>query len=102
PKAVKKHWAKDPEGTAERLARLQESLAGAPWDQASLEEVSRRLAEEMEVGAGNLFQPLRLALTGSSASPGIFDVLVLLGRERSLDRIGTAVNILRSGKLPLE
>jgi glutamyl-tRNA synthetase len=102
PKAVKKQWSKDPEGTADRLARLQERLAEVPWDQESLEEVSRGLAEEMEIGAGKLFQPLRLALTGSSASPGIFDVLVLLGRERSLERVERAVNILRSGKLPPE
>ena len=102
PKAVKKQWAKDPEGTAARLGRLAEKLSSVAWDQESLEEVARGLAEELEIGAGKLFQPLRLALTGSSASPGIFDVLVLLGRERSLDRIERAVNILRSGELPAE
>ena len=102
PKAVKKQWAKDPQTTGDRLARLQETLAGVTWEQAELEEASRALAEEMEIGAGKLFQPLRLALTGSSASPGIFDVLVLLGQETSMDRIEKAVNILRSGKLPLE
>jgi glutamyl-tRNA synthetase len=102
PKAVKKQWAKDPQTTGDRLARLHETLAGVTWEQAELEEASRALAEEMEIGAGKLFQPLRLALTGSSASPGIFDVLVLLGQETSMDRIEKAVNILRSGKLPLE
>jgi glutamyl-tRNA synthetase len=102
PKAVKKQWAKDPQTTGDRLARLHEALAGVTWEQAELEEASRALAEEMEIGAGKLFQPLRLALTGSSASPGIFDVLVLLGQETSMDRIEKAVNILRSGKLPLE
>jgi glutamyl-tRNA synthetase len=102
PKAVKKQWAKDPQTTGDRLARLHEALAGVTWEQAELEEASRALAEEMEIGAGKLFQPLRLALTGSSASPGIFDVLVLLGPETSMDRIEKAVNILRSGKLPLE
>jgi glutamyl-tRNA synthetase len=100
PKAVKKQWAKDPEATARRLAALEDRLAGTTWTQDSLEEASRALAEELQVGAGKLFQPLRLALTGSSASPGIFDVLVLLGRDRSLERIGKAVNILRAGTLP--
>jgi len=99
PKAVRKQWAKDPEATADRLQRLKGTLADVSWNQESLEEVARALAEEMEIGAGKLFQPLRLALTGSSASPGIFDVLVLLGRNRSLDRIERAVNILRSGEL---
>jgi glutamyl-tRNA synthetase len=51
----------------------------------------RRVAEQRGVGAGKLFQPLRVALTGSAASPGIFDVLKLLGRERSLERIDAAV-----------
>jgi glutamyl-tRNA synthetase len=100
PKAVKKQWAKDPAGNAERLARLQTSLADVAWNQEAIEEAARGLAEELEIGAGKLFQPLRLALTGSSASPGIFDVLVLLGRDRSLERIEKAVNILRSGNLP--
>ena len=39
------------------------------------------------MGAGKLFQPLRVALTGSAASPGIFDVLILLGRDRSQERM---------------
>ncbi|MBT8398656.1 MAG: glutamate--tRNA ligase [Gemmatimonadetes bacterium] len=102
PKAVRKQWAKDAEAVADRLERLHAELGDVDWDQERLEEVSRGLAEELEIGAGKLFQPLRLALTGSSASPGIFDVLVLLGRERSLDRIQRAVNILRSGELPTE
>jgi glutamyl-tRNA synthetase len=100
PKAVKKQWAKDPGGTAERLERLQGRIGDIDWDQETLEEAARGLAEELQIGAGKLFQPLRLALTGSSASPGIFDVLVLLGRERSLDRIKRAVDMLRSGNLP--
>jgi glutamyl-tRNA synthetase len=102
PKAVKKQWAKDPGTTAENLARLHAAFADVVWDQETLEEAARGLADEMEIGAGKLFQPLRLALTGSSASPGIFDVLVLLGRERSRERIEKAVNILRSGNLSLD
>ncbi|MGD2122382.1 MAG: glutamate--tRNA ligase [Gemmatimonadota bacterium] len=102
PKAVKKQWAKDPGATADRLEGLAARIGEIPWEQERLEEVARGWAEELEIGAGKLFQPLRLALTGSSASPGIFDVLVLLGKERSLKRIDTAVNILRSGDLPTE
>jgi len=41
-----------------------------------------------------MFQPLRVALTGLTVSAGIFDVLMLLGRERSLERIDDAVNFL--------
>ena len=45
------------------------------------------MAAERELGLGKLAQPLRAALTGQTVSPGIFDVLVLLGREESLGRI---------------
>ena len=49
------------------------------------------MAAERGVGAGKVFQPLRLALTGLPASPGIFDVLLILGRERSLRRVERAI-----------
>ena len=52
------------------------------------------VAESNAIAPGTIFQPLRVALTGSAASPGIFDVLKLLGRERSLDRIDRAVRYL--------
>ena len=50
--------------------------------------------------AGKIFQPLRVALTGLPASPGIFDVLVMLGRERSLARLESAIAYLRNGSSP--
>ena len=62
-----------------------------PWEAEALEDTLRALAGELGVGAGKVFQPLRLALTGVPASPGIFDVLLILGRERSLGRVGRAV-----------
>ena len=46
------------------------------------------------VGGGKIFQPLRVALTGLTVSPGIFDVLLYLGRDRSLGRIDAAVRYL--------
>jgi glutamyl-tRNA synthetase len=59
----------------------------AKWDEASLEAAIREVAAGGEVKLGKLAQPLRAALTGRSTSPGIFDVLALLGREESLARI---------------
>ena len=59
----------------------------ANWDGASLEAAIREVAEENGVKLGKLAQPLRAALTGRTTSPGIFDVLALLGREESLARI---------------
>jgi glutamyl-tRNA synthetase len=64
-----------------RLAAL------ANWDGASLEAAIREVAEASGVKLGKLAQPLRAALTGRTMSPGIFDVLALLGRDESLARI---------------
>jgi glutamyl-tRNA synthetase len=70
------------------LGRAHHALAGvANWDHDSLERVIRKVAEEAGVKLGKLAQPLRAALTGRTTSPGIFDVLALLGQGESLARI---------------
>ena len=94
--AVAKHWAKAPETTAERLARLSDALSDCDWTAGELESIVRATAADLDVGAGKLIHPLRVALTGKSASPGIFDVLVLLGRERSMTRLAEAVKRIRA------
>ena len=70
------------------LAAAHNNLAAlAKWDAQSLEAGIREVAESSGVKLGKLAQPLRAALTGRTTSPGIFDVLALLGREESLARI---------------
>ena len=92
--AVAKGW-KDREATQTILTASRDALTSAPvWTADALEPELRRLAERIGVGAGKIFQPLRVALTGVSASPGIFDVLVLLGRQRSLERVDNALRRL--------
>lgn len=77
-----------PEARA-RLAALGPKLAGlTEWTAATAEAVVRELSVELGVKLGDLAQPLRAALTGRATSPGIFDVLEILGREESLARIG--------------
>lgn len=78
------------------LGEVREALAAAPsWTVADLEEQVRRVAEEAGLGLGKVAQPLRAALTGRTTSPGIFDVLVLLGRDESLGRIDDAAQAAR-------
>jgi glutamyl-tRNA synthetase len=89
--AVAKHW-KDAPMVAERLERLHADFAAlGEWTAATLEEALRRRAEAEGVGAGKLIHPLRVALTGAGASPGIFDVALLLGRDRVQERIQRAI-----------
>jgi len=97
PSAVASAW-KDRTAAHALLAATREALAEAPaWDVATLEGRLRALADTKGVSAGKIFQPLRLALTGSAASPGIFDVLVLLGRDKSLRRVDAALRSLEAG-----
>ena len=57
------------------------------WDHETVDAAVRKVAEERSLKLGKLAQPLRAALTGKTTSPGIFDVLVLLGKAESLARI---------------
>ena len=75
-------------GGRARLAALLPRLAAASeWTGPALEAVVRAYADEAGAKLGSVAQPLRAALTGRSTSPGIFDVLIVLGREESLGRI---------------
>ncbi|KTR84990.1 glutamyl-tRNA synthetase [Novosphingobium barchaimii] len=72
----------------DRLAAIHTRLSDeADWSAELLEAALKAMAEELGLGLGKLAQPLRAALTGQTTSPGIFDVLVLLGRDESLARI---------------
>ena len=96
PDAVAKQW-KDPL-TAERLGIVRDALASLePWTVEAIEGALRGAAERAGVGFGRVAQPLRVALTGSSASPGIDHVVYLLGRAGALERIGRARAELSAG-----
>ena len=70
------------------------------WEPEALERELRGLAEQRGVAAGKVIHPLRLAVTGRGASPGIFDVLELLGRDRALARLGRLIERIEQGSLP--
>ena len=94
PRAARKHWGRDPGATRDLLSQLAERFSSVPWAKAQLEAVLRALAVERSVTPGRIIHPLRVALTGRSASPGIYDVLLLLGPDAALARIRTAVDLL--------
>jgi glutamyl-tRNA synthetase len=97
PEAEAAHWWKDVDGTLARLRTLQESFGATdPWDSEHLEESLRRLAIERGEGAAKLIHPLRVAVTGRSVSPGIFDVLTVLGKDRAMARIGAGLDRLEN------
>ena len=87
-----KAWGKVMKGNAaELLAASAEALERVdPFTPAAIEAALAPLLERFDVKAGKLYQPIRVAITGTSVSPGIFESLAVLGRERSLKRIRTA------------
>lgn len=68
-----------------KVAAVLEAENG--WTTEGLEATVKQMAEELGIGLGKIAQPLRASLTGQATSPGIFDVLALLGRDESLARI---------------
>jgi glutamyl-tRNA synthetase len=90
PEAVKKHLS-----SAEALAHLaavRDTCAGTPeFTAAALEPAIRALADARGVKAGVLIHPTRVAVVGRAESPGIFEVLELMGRDRALTRMGNAL-----------
>jgi len=61
------------------------------WDARSIEQTLRSLAERLDVKPAQAFQPIRVAVTGSKISPGLFESLELLGKDESLRRLNRAV-----------
>jgi glutamyl-tRNA synthetase len=75
----------------ERLVALADALRRLPeWTTPALEEATRGLAKAQGVKAGEVITPARIALTGRTASPGIFDVMWLVGRDGVLARLERA------------
>jgi glutamyl-tRNA synthetase len=81
-----------PDGADPRIcaAAFERLAAVEPWEATRLEEALRALAEELGEKPRNAFAPIRLAITGSKVSPGLFESLELLGRDRSLARLREA------------
>jgi len=81
--------SEDNRARLERLRRRLESVE--TWEPARLEEVCRAFAAEEGLGFGKVAQPLRAALTGTTVSPPIFEVMRVLGRQETLARLEDAV-----------
>ncbi len=80
-------------GVAQLLEKLTDALKKTnPFDQDNLEKTFISFLEENEIKLRKLAQPLRVALTGKTASPGIFEVMQVLGKEKVVDRIRKAVD----------
>jgi glutamyl-tRNA synthetase len=84
PKAATKFLTAE---TLPTLGKLRARIAESSWDEHTLEKVFATLMEEEQVKLGQIAQPVRVALTGGTTSPGIFEMMIVLGKERTLARI---------------
>jgi glutamyl-tRNA synthetase len=96
PETDEKAWKKVmKDGALPLLSDALEALRGAEsFDPAELETSLGRILAEHDVKPGKLYQPIRVAITGTSVSPGIFESLAALGKDRSVGRIENAVQRL--------
>ena len=89
---------------AEALAMLEAVARVLPevdlGDEAAAEARFRTLADTLGVKAGNLFMPIRVAVTGRTQSPGLFATMRVIGKERCAARIDAAVEALRRAEAP--
>jgi glutamyl-tRNA synthetase len=88
-----KAWGKVmKDGAADRLARAREAIARTePFDAENLESELKPLVDELGVKPRDLYQPIRVAISGGTVSPGIFESVAALGREETLARIDKAL-----------
>jgi glutamyl-tRNA synthetase len=93
PDAVKKHLSMP--GMAEHVRALRQALAAQiEWVEAPIETSLRALADQRTLKAGALIHATRIAMTGRMVSPGLFEMLVLLGRETVVRRLDTLAALL--------
>ncbi len=92
PEGVKKHLSAP--GSSDHIRALRKMFEQSEWNEAALEKDLRQLAEARAVKAAMLIHGTRLALTGRMVSPGLFEMLVLIGRETALRRLDKIAAVL--------
>src|SRR4051812_43146163 len=88
-----KAWRKTmKEGSVERLEQARAALAVVdPWTQDNVQHALDGVVERIDAKPGQVFQPVRVAITGTTVSPGIYESVTLLGKESTLSRIDRAL-----------
>jgi glutamyl-tRNA synthetase len=94
-KGVRKHFRK--ENSVEYLKKAAEKLTALQnFDLETTERAYRELSEELGVKAGKIIHPTRLALSGRTMGPGLFDIMVILGKDKTLQRLDRAVQYIEN------
>ncbi len=92
-KSIEKNWKSD---TAEHLNKLIDEFSKLENSQkVDFESALNKVAEELEISKGKLIHPLRLAVSGQSTGPGMFDLLFILGKDEVIKRIQKAIEKIK-------
>ncbi|MEE4364264.1 MAG: glutamate--tRNA ligase [Desulfotignum sp.] len=94
-KAAAKFLTPDTADILTRAADAIESLTD--FTQENLEEIFKKIMADWDLGFGKIAQPLRVAITGTTVSPGIFEMLLALGKDKTVFRIRRAIAVTASG-----
>ncbi|HLW59596.1 MAG TPA: glutamate--tRNA ligase [bacterium] len=99
PQAVSKHLGAP--GAADLLRRARETFAALdPWNLSTIEAGVRGVAERLGIPAKAVIHPLRVALTGKTVGPGLFELIDVLGKQRVLERLDRAVELVGVSDAP--
>jgi glutamyl-tRNA synthetase len=91
-----KRYAGDPAAAAEALDTVMKAIDGPEsWDHETIESAIRPLAQDLGVKTGDLFGLIRVAVTGKTATPPLFETMEVLGPERTRERVRSAIERLR-------
>jgi glutamyl-tRNA synthetase len=93
PEVVKKRWTPESATQLKRLASAFEGLQNPQKEE--FEAALHQTAEALKVKNGDLIHPLRLAVSGIGSGPGLYDILVILGKDESVQRINFAIGKLQ-------
>jgi len=89
---IKKRWKED---TPEQLTKLRDNIAQLDNPvKEDFENVLTKTAEELEIGKGKLIHPVRLALSGIGTGPGVYDLLYIIGKNKSIERIDRTLKVI--------
>ena len=99
PEAVQKHFKS--QDLPAHLRALASAVEGVhPYDEPTVESAVRGLSAKLGIAAGKLIHPARVALTGKAVSPGIFEVMVMMGKAECASRLRRAASAVESGSVP--
>lgn len=98
-KAAKKYFAPESAAMLEEMTSALRVLE--PWDAGAIEKLYHQTSEQKGLGMGDLVHPSRLAVSGLSFGPGLFELMEALGKERSLRRMLDAAGRIRNGQLKM-